>query len=118
MEGTLIRPATQADLDALVGLELQFAEEIQGLTLHAEVVRKGIQTMLNQPELGEWIVIDMDKRVVGMVSHSSLWNAWRGSSILWADDLFLSFESPWCPARPARHQTGTRNACRGDSLPC
>ena len=64
----IIRPATEADLEAIVSFQQLMAEETEGKRLDQELVTRGVSAVLQDPAKGRYLVAEQDGRVLGSLA--------------------------------------------------
>ena len=86
----LVRKATKDDLDKLVYFTMVGALEGEGLQIPPDVVRQGVSTAVENPDLLQYWVLESSKfGVVGCASVMKEWNAWNAGFYWWIQTMFL-----------------------------
>ncbi|MCH9010202.1 MAG: GNAT family N-acetyltransferase, partial [Chloroflexi bacterium] len=75
-----IRQATQDDAPTIVAFQQAMAQETEGLTLDAELLRRGVQSLFDYPERGFYLVAEADGRVVAGLMITYEWSDWRNAN--------------------------------------
>src|SRR5262245_45421342 len=86
---TLIRPATAADLDAIVSANLKLAEETERLQLDEPTLRGGVRALLESRQPGRYWVAEQDGRFAGQLLITFEWSDWRNRTIWWIQSVFI-----------------------------
>lgn len=84
-----VRKATTADLEALVLGNLIMASETEGLTLDADVLRAGVQAVLDERVPGSYWVAESEGRVVGQLMITYEWSDWRNGMVWWIQSVHV-----------------------------
>ena len=86
-----VRQATLSDLEALVGFSLALCRETEGRELDADVVRAGVQAMLDRS--ADWLVLvaeDDGGRVVGEIMIGGReWYDWANGQFWWVTSVYV-----------------------------
>ncbi len=89
----LIRDARADDLDAIVAFNARLAEETESKTLDRDVLVRGVQTALVDPDrLRYWMAVS-DGMVVGQSAVTREWSDWRNGWIWWFQSVFVAESS-------------------------
>lgn len=93
LEQLLIRPATQADLDALVTFNAAMALETEGRRLDPDRLRQGTRAVLESPARGFYVVAELptgpQKRVIGQLLVTHEWSDWRNAMFWWIQSVYV-----------------------------
>ncbi len=85
----LIRPATQADIPALLSLlETLFSIEAD-FQFDADKARRGLEMMLGVPDVRTILVGEIDGQVAGMCSAQIIISTAMGAPAIWIEDVVL-----------------------------
>jgi ribosomal protein S18 acetylase RimI-like enzyme len=85
-----IRPATETDLDVLVGFTLEEAAEAEGLTVSADAVTTGVRAAFGPaPESRYWIAEDAAGSAVASTSIVKEWSNFRAGHYWWIQSLYI-----------------------------
>ncbi len=71
-----IRKGQSSDLNSLVQFNQAMALETENLTLDAELLTKGVNTLLSQPEKGFYLVAEVDGEIAGSLMVTFEWSDW------------------------------------------
>jgi len=84
-----IRKARLSDAESIVELQLQMAQETEGLQLDKTLVKKGVEGVFHEPTRGTyWIAQEKDK-VLAVLLAIPEWSDWRNATVLWIHSLFV-----------------------------
>ena len=84
-----IRPATRADLTALIHGNTAIALETEGKTLHEPTLRAGLSAALADPHKGFYTVAEIDGRVVGHLLVTFEFSDWRNGFYWWVQSVYV-----------------------------
>jgi GNAT superfamily N-acetyltransferase len=85
-----IRPATSADVEALVAGNLAMARETESVQLDRDTVRAGIHALTERHEPGEyWVAVDGD-RIIGQLLVTFEWSDWRNRMVWWIQSVYVA----------------------------
>ena len=87
-----IRQATQDDAPTIVAFQQAMAQETEGLTLDAEILRRGVQSLFDYPERGFYLVAEADGRVVAGLMITYEWSDWRNANFWWIQSVYVAAE--------------------------
>jgi len=84
-----IRKGRLSDTERIVELQLQMAQETEGLQLDKTLVRNGVDGVFHEPTRGTyWIAQEKDK-VLAVLLAIPEWSDWRNATVLWIHSLFV-----------------------------
>jgi len=84
-----VRPATPADLEALVSGNIALADESEHIRLDAETLREGIRALLESRAPGRYWVAELDGRVAGQLLVTFEWSDWRNRMVWWIQSVYV-----------------------------
>lgn len=84
-----IRKATPQDIDAIVAFQQNMAQETEGKTLDAALLREGIEAMFSSPEKGFYLVAEAEGRPVGDLMITYEWSDWRNATFWWIQSVYV-----------------------------
>jgi len=84
-----IRKARFSDAESIVELQLQMAQETEGLQLDKTLVKKGVEGIFNEPTRGTYWVAQEKGRVLAVLLAIPEWSDWRNATVLWIHSLFV-----------------------------
>lgn len=85
---TIVRYATLDDLEVLIDLSCQLCVETEGRTLEREIVRQGLNRVLNSPP---WFILvaECESRVAGeLIVGGAEWSEWSNGLYWWVTSLY------------------------------
>ncbi|MCL1065948.1 GNAT family N-acetyltransferase [Shewanella olleyana] len=84
-----IRKGQLSDLSALVEFNQAMAMETENLSLDNELLTKGVNTMLNSPEKGFYLVAEVEGEIVGSLMVTLEWSDWRATNYCWIQSVYI-----------------------------
>jgi L-amino acid N-acyltransferase YncA len=87
--GYAVRPATEADLDALVAFTLSEALDAERRTLNPGDVRRGVAAAFATPPKAHYWVAESQDRLVASTSIVTEWSNFRGGDYWWVQSLYI-----------------------------
>jgi ribosomal protein S18 acetylase RimI-like enzyme len=85
-----VRPATHADVDAIVAGNMKLAEESENVQLDAGTLRHGIGALLDGRAPGRYWMAELDGRVVGQLLITHEWSDWRNCMVWWVQSVYVA----------------------------
>jgi GNAT superfamily N-acetyltransferase len=84
-----IRKAKLSDAERIVELQLQMAQETEGLGLNKNVVTKGVCGVFQEPARGTYWVAEEKDKLLGILLAIPEWSDWRNGTVLWIHSLYV-----------------------------
>ena len=84
-----IRKAKSSDSESIVKLQLQMAQETEGLKLDRDVVTKGVRGVFQEPARGTYWMAEEEGQILGMLLAIPEWSDWRNGTVLWIHSLYV-----------------------------
>lgn len=84
-----IRSATPADADSIVQFNAAMAIETESRQLNRDVLRRGVQALLMDPRLGEYLLAEWEGRCVGQLMITYEWSDWRNCLFWWIQSVYV-----------------------------
>ncbi|MGF1638443.1 MAG: GNAT family N-acetyltransferase [Cyclobacteriaceae bacterium] len=88
-----IREAYIGDAQIITEFQLKMALETEKLWLDEQVVTKGVEAVLNQPNLGKYLIAEKELNPVGVFMITYEWSDWRNATVLWMQSVYVNPES-------------------------
>ncbi|MFO0774979.1 MAG: N-acetyltransferase [Nitrospiraceae bacterium] len=89
-----IRPATEADIPALVSQSAAMAEETEGRTLDRARLEAGTRMIVTRPEHGCFWVAELATggatHIVGQLMLTYEWSDWRNGQFWWIQSVYVA----------------------------
>lgn len=84
-----IRAATEGDTDILTQFNHSMAEETEEKTLDPDTVRKGVQSVLDDPSRGFYLLAVREEAIVGSLMVTPEWSDWRNGTFWWIQSVYV-----------------------------
>ncbi|GIU47330.1 GNAT family N-acetyltransferase [Shewanella algidipiscicola] len=84
-----IRQGQLSDLNALVQFNQAMAYETEGLTLDEQVLSMGVNTLLETPEKGFYLVAEAEGEILGSLMVTFEWSDWRAKDYYWIQSVYI-----------------------------
>ncbi|CAM3947823.1 MULTISPECIES: GNAT family N-acetyltransferase [Shewanella] len=88
-----IRKGQQSDLGALVQFNQAMANETEGLSLDQQTLTKGVQTLLENPARGFYLVAEEAGEILGSLMVTFEWSDWRAKDYYWIQSVYIRPEN-------------------------
>ncbi|KFZ37410.1 GCN5 family acetyltransferase [Shewanella mangrovi] len=85
----LIRKGTQQDLADIVAFNQAMAFETEGLSLDADTLITGVQTLLQQPTRGFYLVAEHEGEIAASLMVTFEWSDWRAKDYYWIQSVYV-----------------------------
>ncbi len=90
-----IRPATEADLDAIATFSAAMALETEGRKLDHARLRQGTKALLAAPEHGFFMVAELPqaeqpRQLIGQLMVTYEWSDWRNAVFWWIQSVYVA----------------------------
>ncbi|QYJ90739.1 MULTISPECIES: GNAT family N-acetyltransferase [Shewanella] len=84
-----IRKGQQSDLTALVQFNQAMANETEGLSLDQQTLTLGVQTLLENPARGFYLVAEEAGEILGSLMVTFEWSDWRAKDYYWIQSVYI-----------------------------
>jgi predicted GNAT family acetyltransferase len=88
MTNVVIREARREDAPAIIGFQLEMAQETEGLSLDRDTLTRGVAAIFDDPALGRYFVAEADGRVVASLMVTHEWSDWRNGMVWWIQSVY------------------------------
>jgi len=88
-----IRKGQLSDLNDLIQFNQAMAMETEALALDGNLLKKGVNTLLSQPEKGFYLVAEVDNEIVGSLMVTFEWSDWRAKDYYWIQSVYIRPEN-------------------------
>ena len=89
----IIRRATEADADHIIGFQQQMALESEGLELDRAKLEPGVKAALKDPTKGEYLLVsrqtDAGLTIAGSLMLTYEWSDWNNSRYMWIQSVYI-----------------------------
>jgi GNAT superfamily N-acetyltransferase len=86
---TIVRKAIITDKAIIVNFQLLMAKETENIELDSEVLEKGVQTVFDNPALGQYFVTENNGVVIACLMTTFEWSDWRNSTVWWLQSVYV-----------------------------
>jgi ribosomal protein S18 acetylase RimI-like enzyme len=84
-----IRFARKEDIQSIVDFQIQMALESEGLDLDRDTLSKGVFSVFNDPQKGQYFVAEDNKTVIASMLTTYEWSDWRNQTIYWLQSVYV-----------------------------
>lgn len=87
-----IRRASLTHLETIICFNAAMAQETEGKALDVDLLRSGVESVLNGNDLGFYLVAEHGGRPVGQLLITYEWSDWRNAFFWWIQSVYVSPE--------------------------
>ncbi len=84
-----IRRATIEDANALSKFNQNMAYETESIELIPEVIDAGVKTMIENPQMGFYLVAESDSVIAASLMTTTEWSDWRNGLFWWIQSVYV-----------------------------
>jgi ribosomal protein S18 acetylase RimI-like enzyme len=84
-----IRRGELRDADTIARFNSQMAFETEGKELIAEVIGAGVRRLIDSPQLGFYLVVEHEGRVIASLMITNEWSDWRNGLFWWIQSVYV-----------------------------
>ena len=85
-----IRRATIEDAAALAEFNVKMALETEAIELIPEVIAAGVETMINNPAMGFYLVVEDNGSLQASLMITTEWSDWRNGLFWWVQSVYVN----------------------------
>ena len=85
----IIRQATSQDIAELVEFNINMAHETEGMELIPEVITAGVKGMIEHPQRGYYLVVELDNGIQASLMVTTEWSDWRNGMFWWIQSVYV-----------------------------
>ncbi len=85
----IIRRALLQDAAELVKFNISMARETEGVELVPEVIGAGVKAMIEDPQMGFYLVVELDNRIQASLMVTTEWSDWRNGMFWWIQSVYV-----------------------------
>ncbi len=85
----IIRQALSQDAAELTEFNINMARETEGMELIPEVIGAGVETMINNPQMGFYLVVELDNGIQASLMVTTEWSDWRNGMFWWIQSVYV-----------------------------
>lgn len=85
----IIRRALSQDARELAEFNISMARETEGMELIPEVIAAGVRTMIKTPQMGFYLVVELDNNIQASLMITTEWSDWRNGIFWWIQSVYV-----------------------------
>ena len=85
----IIRRALAQDVAELAEFNINTARETEPFELIPEVAVAGVRTMIENPQMGFYLVVELDNGIQASLMVTTEWSDWRNSIFWWIQSVYV-----------------------------
>lgn len=89
MKNINIRIAEIKDKETLVKFNIALAIESEEIKLSKEVVERGVDAVLQNSNLGFYLLAEKDEKIIGSLMITNEWSDWRNGMFWWVQSVYV-----------------------------
>lgn len=88
-EDILIRKGTFNDVNSIVEFNISIAKETENIELIPEVIHAGVEKLINNENLGYYLVAEVENKIAGSLMVTTEWSDWRNGQFWWIQSVYV-----------------------------
>lgn len=89
IESISIRRAEKADAAFLIKFNILMARETESKELKPEIISLGVKNLIENPQLGFYIVAEKSGEIIGSLMITTEWSDWRNGIFWWVQSVYV-----------------------------
>ena len=85
----IIRQALSQDAAELAEFNISMARETEGIELIPDVIAAGVRTMIENPQWGFYLVVELDNGIQAALMVTTEWSDWRNGMFWWIQSVYV-----------------------------
>ena len=85
----IIRQATINDAAAIADFNIKMAKETEGMDLIPEVITAGVRNMIENRQMGFYLVAEEDELIQAALMVTTEWSDWRNGLFWWIQSVYV-----------------------------
>jgi ribosomal protein S18 acetylase RimI-like enzyme len=85
----IIRKALSQDATELAEFNINMARDTEGMELIPEVIAAGVKTMIDNPQMGYYLVVELDNGIQASLMVTTEWSDWRNGIFWWIQSVYV-----------------------------
>ena len=85
----IIRRALSQDVVELAEFNTSTARETEGIELIPEVAAAGVRAMIDNPQMGFYLVVELDNCIQASLMVTTEWSDWRNGMFWWIQSVYV-----------------------------
>ncbi|GLS82423.1 GNAT family N-acetyltransferase [Paraferrimonas haliotis] len=86
---TIIRKARRTDAQSIIAFNQAMALETEQRELAHDVISRGVETLIEQPHRGFYLVAQHDQKIVGSLMVTFEWSDWQAKDYWWIQSVYI-----------------------------
>ncbi|QNL21862.1 GNAT family N-acetyltransferase [Hyphobacterium sp. CCMP332] len=84
-----IHQAERSHIEDIVDFQVVMARETEDLILNHGTVRKGVESLFDDPSKGQYYVVTENKKTIACTLTVPEWSDWRNGTVLWIHSVYV-----------------------------
>jgi ribosomal protein S18 acetylase RimI-like enzyme len=84
-----IRPAVNSDVPRIIEFQIAMAKETESLELDKKIVKRGVESVLNDKQKARYFVAEENKTLLGCFMVTPEWSDWRAGYFIWLQSVYV-----------------------------
>ena len=89
LQEIIVRRANLEDVSTIVEFNCAIAHETEGLDLVLNVVSQGVNRLLQDENLGFYLVAEKNETIIGSLMITTEWSDWRNGLFWWIQSVYI-----------------------------
>jgi len=89
----VIRRAILNDANVIVNFNCAMAQETEGLKLGTNIISQGVKNLLQDDDLGFYVLAEKEGDVVACLMITTEWSDWRNGKFWWIQSVYVRPDS-------------------------
>ena len=85
-----IRRAVLSDCKAIAEFNINMAKETEGVELIPGVIGSGVEAMINNPQMGFYLVVEDAGDIQASLMVTTEWSDWRNGQFWWIQSVYVN----------------------------
>ena len=85
----IIRQALSQDAAELAEFNINMAHETGGIKLKPEVIAAGVKTLIKNPQMGFYLLVELDNGIEASLMVTTEWSDWRNAMFWWIQGVYV-----------------------------
>ncbi len=85
----IIRQALAQDAAELTEFNISMARETEGVELIPEIIGAGVRAMIDNPQRGFYLVVELDNGIQASLMVTTEWSDWRNGMFWWIQSVYV-----------------------------
>ncbi len=88
----IIRQALAQDAAELAEFNINSARETEGIELIPEVIAAGVKAVIENPQMGFYLVVELDNGIQASLMVTTEWSDWRNGMFWWIQSVYVCLQ--------------------------